>query len=280
MYESFYGLNEKPFSLLPDPAFLYPSRKHCTVLTMFEYAMTNVTAGFTVLTGEVGAGKTTLIRQLLSQLDDSAMTIGMITNPHSSFGSLLQWVSMAFGIDYKDKQNVELYDNFVSFVVEQYRQGRRTVLIVDEAQNLSTDMLEELRMLSNINADKHMVLQLVLAGQPELRDALGRPDLRQFVQRISVTYHLDALSEAETAEYVRHRLTKAGGRPDLFEPGALGAIWRHSKGVPRLINTLCDTALVYGFSDSLDRIGPDIVEEVVRDRSVGLPVTPDNENLP
>ena len=168
MYESFYGFREKPFSLLPDPGFLYFTRKHRLALAMLEYGLANQ-AGFTVISGDIGTGKTTLIRHLLNSLDQE-LTIGLITNTHQSIGELMQWVLLAFDLDYRDKSPVEMYRMLVDFVIEQYAQGRRTVLIVDEAQNLAVETLEELRMLSNINADKDQVLQIVLVGQPELRE--------------------------------------------------------------------------------------------------------------
>jgi len=268
MYESFYHLREKPFSLLPDPSFLYPSRNHRMALTMLEYGLMNPTAGFTVITGEIGAGKTTLIRQLLNQLDDE-LAVGLITNTNAAFGDLMQWVAMAFGLEYKGREKVELYESFMQHVIDEYARGRRTVLIIDEAQNLTSATLEELRMLSNVNADKDQVLQLVIAGQPQLRATLEREDLRQFVQRISVSYHLEALNAEETREYIRHRLNVAGGDPDLFDDEASNLIWYHSRGVPRLINTLCDTVLVYGFADQRELIDADLVREVARDRKAG-----------
>jgi type II secretory pathway predicted ATPase ExeA len=262
MYEVFYGFREKPFSLLPDPGFLYPSEQHRLALDLLEYGLTNQ-ASFVVVTGGIGTGKTTLIRQLLNHVDRD-VTVGLISNTHPSFGDLLQWVLLAFNLDGAGKDKAGMYRVLTDFLIEEYRQGRRTVLIIDEAQNLSPETLEELRMLSNINADKHLVLQIFLVGQAGLRDMLRRPDLIQFAQRIAVDYHLEALSLEETTAYVSHRLHIAGGNPNLFDAPACAAIYRASGGVPRLINLLCDTALVYGYAMSADRIGGELVEEVIQ----------------
>lgn len=267
MYESYYGFQEKPFSLLPDPAFLYLGQRHRTALTMFQYGLLS-NSGFTVVTGEIGSGKTTLIREILDEIEDD-VTVGLISNSHQSFGELLQWVLMAFGLDYKAKDKVERYETFVNFVIDEYAQKRRTVLIIDEAQNLSIETLEELRMLSNINADKNQVLQLVLVGQPELRTNLQLPQLKQFAQRISVSHHLDPLSSEETFHYIRHRIKVAGGDPELFDERTCSLVWYHSRGVPRVINTLCDMALVYGFAAQKEKIDVELLKEVVRDRKKG-----------
>lgn len=265
MYESFYGFREKPFSLLPDPAFLYLGRKHRMALTMLEYGIMN-RASITVISGAVGSGKTTLIRQLLNQLVGDTTAVGLISNTHRSFGNLLQWVSLAFDLPSETSDKVILYKQFIDFVIRQYAQGRRTVLIVDEAQNLDPEALEELRLLSNVNADKDQVLQLMLCGQPELRETLRRPDLRQFAQRVAVAYHLSPLEPEETEAYIRHRLTVAGGKGDLFDPAATRFIHHQSGGVPRLINIICDTALVYAFAEGRKRIDAQLVFDVVRDR--------------
>ena len=264
MYEVFYRLKEKPFSLLPDPSYLYLSEKHQMALTLLEYSLLNQ-AGFCVISGVTGAGKTTLIRHLLNQFGND-VAVGLITNTHQSFSDLLRWILMAFNLDYNSDSKPQLYQTFVNFLIEQYAKNRNTVLIVDEAQNMSVETLEELRMLSNINADKDQVLQIILVGQPGLRDKLSRPDLEQFAQRIAVDYHIEPLNAAETRNYIRHRLTIAGGDPELFESDAAQSVYRYSNGIPRLINLLCENALVYGYAENVSRISARLVEEVARER--------------
>lgn len=264
MYETFYRLRERPFSLLPDPAFLYPSAKHRKAVTLFEYSLMNQ-AGFAVLTGGIGTGKTTVIRHLLNGMDRD-MAIGLITNTHRSFGDLLHWVLPAFGLPHDGKDKVTMYQAFIDFLIAEYAKSRRTLLIVDEAQNLSSDTLEELRMFSNLNADKDQLLQIILVGQPGLRDLLRQPALEQFAQRIMVDYHLEPLSRDETAGYIRYRLAVAGGSPELFDDEACDAAHRHSGGVPRLINLLCDTALVYGYAEQTPCITGRLVDDVAHDK--------------
>lgn len=272
MYKSYYGFTEKPFSLLPDPGFLYMSQKHRQALSMLEYGLMNQ-AGFTVITGEIGAGKTTLIRLLLEQIDQE-LTVGLVSNTHPSFGEMLQWVLLAYGLQYRGKEKVEMYETLVEFLIDEYSKNRRTVLIIDEAQNMSTEGLEELRMLSNINANKDQIFQLILVGQPELKEKLRQPELIQFAQRIAVDFHLQNLSLQETWKYIRHRLSVAGGDPDLFDSAACAAIHYYTRGTPRLINVLCDTALVCAFAEEMEYIDADLVHDVVKDKKLGgiLPV--------
>lgn len=264
MYESFYGLREKPFSMTPDPAFLYLGGKHSSGLSMLRYGLMN-RAGITVLTGEIGAGKTTLLRALL---DDRAadLTMGLISNTHESFGNLMQWVAVAFELGADTDSKAVLYDRFAQHLIKQYAAGRRTVLIVDEAQNLDEPTLEELRLLTNINADKDQLLQLVLVGQPELRAKLRSPRLVQFVQRIGVDYHLGALAPGETHEYIEHRIATAGGRAGIFNAVACRFIHYQCGGVPRLINSVCDTALVYGYAEQQEQINAELVFDMVIER--------------
>jgi general secretion pathway protein A len=268
VYEAFYRLREKPFSILPDPSFLYLSPKHSTALALLEYGLMNQ-AGFNVITGEIGTGKTTLIRYLLSQMGRD-MTVGLISNTHRSFGELLQWILFAFNLEHRDKQKVEMFQDFLDFLLQEYSQNKRTVLIIDEAQNMAADTLEELRMLSNVNADKDQVLQVILVGQAGLRDTFRRPDMQQFAQRIVVDYHLEPLDRQETRAYIRHRIAVAGGHDlQLFDDAACDIVFEHSQGVPRLINLLCDTALVYGFGAQKARIDARIVDEVAHDKQKG-----------
>ncbi len=278
MYESYYGFRRKPFSLLADPEFLFLSRKHREALTMLQYGLMNQ-AGFTAITGEIGSGKTTLIRYVLTEMQQD-VTVGLISNTHRSFDELLQWVSLAFNLEYRGKSKVELYQTLTDFMVQEFGNNRHTVLIIDEAQNLSPEALEELRMLSNINADSDQVLQLVLVGQPGLRETLQRPDLHQFAQRVAVEYHLEGLDLEETWQYIRHRLTVAGGDPELFDTKGCAAIYYYTHGTPRLINILCDTALACGFADQTARISIDLIREVIRDRSMGhiFPLRAENDD--
>jgi general secretion pathway protein A len=267
MYETFYGLKEKPFALTPDPQFLYPSPQHVMALTLLEYGLEQH-SGFILITGEVGSGKTTLIRQLLGRIADD-VTVGLIANTHRAFGPLMQWVLLAFGLDYKAKESAALFQTFTEFLIEEYGSRRRVLLIVDEAQNLGMETLEELRVLSNINADKDFVLQTILVGQPELRATLREPAMRQLAQRISVDYHLKTLARSETHAYVRHRLEVAGGSPDIIAREAIEFVHGGTGGVPRLINSLCDTALVYGFAEQRRTIDAELMAQVIRDRATG-----------
>jgi general secretion pathway protein A len=264
MYEKFYGFRSKPFSLLPDPEFLYPSRKHRMALTLLEYGLMNQ-ASFSVITGDIGTGKTTLIRQLLNQMERD-LVVGLITNTHPSFGDLLQWVLLAFNLECPGKDKVDMYKTFTDFLIKKYAANRRTVLIVDEAQNLSSQALEELRMLSNINSEKDQVLQVILAGQPGLRENLRDPRLEQFAQRIAVDYNLEPLNAEEMREYIRHRVRIAGGDDNLFDDDACEAVHRYSGGIPRLANLLCDTALVYGYAEQTRSINQQLIDDVARDK--------------
>jgi general secretion pathway protein A len=268
MYEHFFGLREKPFSILPDPDFLYMSFKHTVALDLLEYGLTNQ-AGFNVITGDIGTGKTTLIRYVLRQVS-AEVSIGLISNTHRSFGELLQWALHAFRVEFRGTDKVEMFQAFLEFLRVQHQQRKRAVLIIDEAQNMLPETLEELRMLSNVNCDKHQVLQLILVGQAQLRDTLRRPDLQQFAQRVVMDYHLEPLEPEETCEYIRHRLKIAGrDDPELFDTEACVAVHLHTLGVPRLINLLCDTALVYGYAEERRTIDAQIVHDAAWDKKKG-----------
>ena len=267
MYESFFGFREKPFSLLPDPSYLFLSKQHGIALEMLNYGLINQ-AGFVIITGGIGTGKTILIRHLLNHIDKD-ITVGLITNTHRGFGELLQWILHAFSLDHSQASKVDLYQTFVDFVVAQYALHRRTVLIIDEAQNMTPETLEELRMLSNVNSEKDQVLQVILCGQPGLRDMLCKPDLEQFAQRITSDYDLTALGSEDTEQYIRHRVNVAGGPVDIFENQACRSVYEHTGGVPRLINLICDTALVYGYAEQAKTISTNLIEEVVKDKRRG-----------
>lgn len=273
MYENFYGLKERPFALLPDPSFLYMSKRHATALTLLQYSIQN-RQGFTVITGEVGCGKTTLINRLLDEVGPE-LRVGLINFTHNNFGEMAEWIMMAYGLEYKGKTQVELYDDFVQFLIREYAAGHPVVLIVDEAQNLGVKGLEEVRMLSNVNAQKDYLLHLILVGQPELHDLLKKHELRQLTQRVSVAYNLEPFSFGDVAAYIAHRMKVAGGDSAVFAPEAVRLIAAASDGIPRLVNTLCDLCLVYGFSAERARIDGATVRSVLRDRvRMGLPIGP------
>jgi general secretion pathway protein A len=267
MYEQFYTLREKPFALTPDPAYLYLAKRHRHALTMLEYALSQA-SGFALITGEVGCGKTTVVRHFLSRADGH-LNVGFISNAHPGFGALLPWIMESLGLEAGQGAPSEQYRRFVAYVKREYESGHRTVLVIDEAQNLGIAGLEELRVLSNLNVGKDLLLQTILIGQPELRAFLQLQALRQFAQRISIEHHLEALRPEETVGYVRHRLGVAGGRSDLFKDEALALVHDCTGGVPRLVNIVCDTALVYGFSDQRAEIDTDIIEQVIQDRAAG-----------
>ncbi len=263
MYEKFYNLKESPFSLLPDPAYLYMSRQHEMALTLLKYSLINHHA-YTVITGEVGAGKTTLINQLLGEIGEN-YTVGLINFTDDRVVQLLPWMLQAFDLPYENMSAVKMYDHFVEFLVEEHEKDRVTILIVDEAQNLAKKALENLRMFSNVNANETL-LQIILVGQPEFRSTLEQPEFRQLNQRVSTYYRLDPLSSLEAQDYISHRVAVAGGNKDLFSVDAVIRIWEQSGGIPRAINTLCDMSLVYGFSNERKTIDEEVVAEMLNDR--------------
>jgi type II secretory pathway predicted ATPase ExeA len=264
MYETYYGLREKPFSILPDPDLIYWGRTHRMAFSMLEFGVLN-NAQFTVITGEIGSGKTTLVRHLLKKLNSRMTNIGLVSNTPKAREELLQSIMLGLNLSCEGSTPV-LLKSFQDFLYMQHTKGRRTIIIVDEAQNLGEDALEGLRMLSNINVDKVQYLQLILVGQPQLKDMLCRPQLLQFAQRVSSDYHLKPLAQDEVAQYIGFRLTAVGAREDLFSSEACGMIAEASYGIPRMINILCDTALVYGFSTQSERITSKLISEVIEDK--------------
>jgi general secretion pathway protein A len=265
MYEKFYGLSVKPFAVSPDPAFLYMGRHHEHALTLLRYAI-NESAGLALVTGEVGCGKTTVVQYFLDLLGNG-LRVAYLTNTHSSLGPLLPWIMEALGLELSGASGSEYYRRFVSFAHEEFKQGRRVLLVVDEAQNLSTGQLEELRMLSNLNVGSAMLMQIILIGQPELRVTLSGAEMRQFAQRVLADYHIGPMQANETQDYVRHRLRIAGGAENLFSGEAIARVHNAASGTPRIINILCDTSLVYGYADQAGTIDTSIVDQVLRDRS-------------
>lgn len=263
MYEAFYQLREKPFSILPDPDLIYWGKMHSMAFTMLEFGVMN-NAGFTVITGEIGSGKTTLVRHLLKKVSP-AITIGLISNSPQGRQELLQWILMSLGQPFDGDYPI-LFKKLQDYLYGQFANGRRTILIIDEAQNLEPAALEHLRMISNINADKFQILQLILVGQPQLRDLLQEPGLHQFAQRISSDFHLRPLDDREVANYIAFRLQAVGARRPLFTQEACALISSASGGIPRMINVLCDTALVYGFANDQRVISDGIVRNVIADK--------------
>jgi general secretion pathway protein A len=267
VYEQFFGLREKPFALAPDPEFLFLGRHHRRALTLLDYALRSG-VGFALVTGRVGCGKTTVVRSVLARASQE-FTVGLIANTHGGFGNLLPWVARAIGMKKIATVESELYEDFVTYLIAEYAAGRRVVLIIDEAQNLTPAALEQLRVLSNVNTGKDLLLQTILIGQPELRATLARPELRQFAQRIAIEYHMDALTREETSAYVRHRVSVAGGDPSLFCADAVELIHSRTGGVPRLINQVCDTSLVYAFGEQRVPVDIETVAQVLDDRQAG-----------
>jgi general secretion pathway protein A len=263
MYEAFYGLREKPFSILPDPNLIYWAPNHRLAFAMLEFGVMNG-AGFTVITGEIGSGKTTLLRCLLSRLDPK-IAVGLISNTPRGPDGLLAWVMMSLNQPFEGSYP-KLYKRFQQFLYDEYRKQRRVILIVDEAQNLGLETLEELRMLSNINADKDQFLQIILVGQPQLKDMLRTPQLVQFAQRVSSDFHLQPLNAQEVVHYIDYRLKAVGSQYRLFTDSACMLIAKASRGIPRTINILCDTALVYGFASSVREIDDTIVASVIENK--------------
>ncbi len=258
MYTEFFGLNEKPFTITPDPRYLYLSRRHADALAHLVYGISE-SGGFIQLTGEVGTGKTTLIRSLLEQLPEKA-EIALILNPHLSAREFIENICEELGMPIPAEGSVRaLIASLNRQLLQAHGQGRRIVLIVDEAQTLNPDLLEQVRLLTNLETATQKLLQIILIGQPELREVLGQPEMRQIAQRITGRYHLEPLSRAETSAYVRHRLRVAGCQTPIFDGSAIRELYRRSQGIPRLINVVADRALLAAYTQDRTKVNGALV---------------------
>ena len=267
MYEQHFGLRERPFSLVPDPHFLLLTRQHGLALTMLQYGLTSQSM-ISVLTGEVGSGKTTLVRHLLSDMEPE-VRVALVDNTPDRSAGLMRWIAGALDLSADGLDAAGIHRRLADLLAREARAGRRVLLILDEAQNLSSARLEELRVLTNLNAGRDLVLQVMLVGQPELRQKLRQPKLRQFAQRVAVDYHLGALDRQETSAYVAHRLATAGGRVDLITDAAVDVVHEHGGGVPRLSNQVCDMALVYAYAEQRAGVDRELILRGVSDRIGG-----------
>lgn len=265
MYESFYGLTSKPFQLIPDPSFYFGSKQHSRAKAYLEYGVSR-NEGFVVITGEIGAGKTTILRTLIEGLHGSNVVTGHLVTTQLGAEDTLRMVGAAFGFKVKDVPKSELLITLEAFLISQTSQGKRCLLIVDEAQNLSMRAIEELRMLSNFQFGNQALLQSFLIGQPEFREILQRPEMEQFRQRVAATCHIGPLDADETRAYIEHRLKRAGGtdKPSWGE-GAFEAIHKATRGIPRRINSVCDRVLLLGFLNNRSALTVDDVNEVVKE---------------
>src|SRR5471032_408540 len=254
MYHSYFGLTEAPFSIAPDPRYLYMSQRHQEALAHVLYGVSG-DGGFVLLTGEVGAGKTTVCRCLLQQIPESC-DVAYIFNPKLTVEELLSTICMEFGIAYpQGNTSIKVFvDCINAYLLDAHARGRHTVLVIDEAQNLSIEVLEQMRLLTNLETNRRKLLQIILLGQPELADMLDRPELKQLAQRIIARYHLGPLSKAEVAAYVRHRLDIAGAKRPLFPLSVMNRLYRLSRGIPRVVNVLCDRALLGAYVQGKERV--------------------------
>ena len=271
MYEHYFNFTVKPFELVPNPDFLYLSKAHQKALTYLTYGVKERT-GFMLLTGEVGAGKTTLIRYFIRGLD-SNVVLSKVFNTKVKAEQLLSMINEDFGIENTSRDKVQLVKQLYDFLIEEYSKGHQPLLIIDEAQNLSPELLEEVRMLSNLETDKAKLLQILMVGQPELGRTLARDELRQVRQRISIECHLYSLNRQEMEDYIIHRLTVAGNRNALkFTPDALDTIFSYSGGIPRLVNIACSFLLLTAFTEGIKHVDRDMVNDIVE----GLETPPDS----
>jgi type II secretory pathway predicted ATPase ExeA len=264
MYLELFKLHELPFRLTPDPQFLYLSKHHARAKAYMESTIW-FTDGFVVITGEIGSGKTTLIETFLKELEKDVV-VAQINQTQVSAIEFLQSVLVQFGFQPFRMKKAELLSTLNEFLVEQYANGRRVLLIVDEAQNLSNKVLEEIRLLSGVETTKEKVLRIILAGQPELNDKLNSPSLIQLAQRIRLRFHLTALSKSDTSAYIQHRLEVAGSQGrQIFHPDTYAMVYRYTGGIPRLVNTLCDTSMMAAFAQDRDTVGVDDIKAAIEE---------------
>ena len=264
MYETFFNLKRKPFDLLPDPDFLFMSKSHKKALSYLDYGIRE-RAGFILLSGEVGSGKTTIIRNLIKKHLDNVV-LSKIFNTRIDSEQLIAMINDDFGLPVQNKNKITMLRDLNLFLIEQYMKGNRPVLIIDEAQNLGHELLEEIRMLSNLETDNAKLLQIILVGQPELRKTLASPELIQLRQRISINCHIQPLTQPETELYILHRLEKAGNRDAaLFSPDTMTIIYTYSRGIPRLINIICDFILLAAFAEETTTIDVALVKDIIGD---------------
>jgi general secretion pathway protein A len=262
MYEEFFALKTKPFELVPNPDFLYLSRSHKKAITYLEYGIKEK-VGFILLTGEIGSGKTTILRNLIKNLNDE-VSLSKIFNTRVNFEQLLAMINEDFGLEAAGKDKITLIRELNDFLVDQYARQRQCILIIDEAQNLSLDLLEEVRLLSNLETDRHKLLQIIMVGQPELRKMLTRTELQQLRQRISISCHIQPLSTVEVRAYIYHRLETAGNREAiLFSDETVEMVCRFSKGIPRLINIICDYLMLAAYVEGVRELNIELVREVI-----------------
>jgi general secretion pathway protein A len=265
MYESFYGLNNKPFQLNPDPSFYFGSKQHRRAKAYLDYGVSR-NEGFIVITGEIGAGKTTLLRALIDGLHGSNVVVGHLVTTQLGAEDTLRMVGASFGFKVKDVPKSELLITLEAFLISQTSKGKRCLLIVDEAQNLTPKAVEELRMLSNFQFGNQALMQSFLVGQPEFREILQRPEMEQFRQRVAATCHIGPLDQDETQHYIEHRLKCAGATDKpTFEPAAFEAIFKATNGIPRRINSVCDRLLLAGFLGGKTHLEATDVQEVVKE---------------
>jgi len=279
MYENFFNLSVRPFDITPNPKFLYLSSKHSLALTLLEYSIVSH-ATIAVVTGEIGAGKTTLLRHVLTKAPEAASVCLISQTPHT-IDDLISWVMADLDVPETPGTSSEKHRQFLKFVKGLGDRGGRLILLVDEAQNLDFPALEGLRMLTNINSDGHVALQLVLVGQPELLEKLRNRELRQLAQRIAVDFHLGGLEEPETIAYIGHRLAVAHGDDAIFPLDTRRSVHAATRGIPRLINTLCDIGLVYAFADGRRQVSDALMQSVIKDRRAGgiMPLAPRLDGL-